>query len=219
MDKSPLHGEFSLSSQPSNTSITETGRTEQTQTGSGHTFHALAHFVQNPDNFSFEAKNSEEDVVLVLRSHIIVNVPWVLFTLVLLLIPLLLILVLPNASIIRLDLTTKVLLTAVYYLIVFGYAFLNFTLWYFQATIITNQRIIDIDLNGILSLQINEAPIESVLDSEYRQKGMLASFFDYGDILLETETRVQDLEIIKAPHPTRAVEIISKLVAAKGGHE
>lgn len=213
-----LNGEFTITQDTvSHGTPNENSSTEQ-KSQDGSPLGMFSHFVEYPTNCSIQDLDPDEKVALILRSHFIVNAPWITLTVILLVVPLILLAFESVIPFIRLDVLTKILLVLVYYLIVFGYAFLNFVLWYFQVTVITTKKILDMDLNGILSRQVNEAPLESIQDIEYTQKGMLASFWNYGDILMQTETRTQNLEVVKAPHPARAVDIISELISAKGGH-
>ena len=53
----------------------------------------------------------------------------------------------------------------------------EFVLWYFNAFIITNQRVIDIDQRGFFDRIVSEAPYEKIQDVSYRVKGIFQTLF------------------------------------------
>lgn len=200
MDKN-LEGEFVLQSD------------KPTTHPSKNTIRFFSHCVKNPANLRISEQKEDEKVHLVLRSHFITNLPWALLVFILLLLPLIILpITFATLSFIAISRFTIGMVVAFYYLIVFGYALVNFCLWYFQTTFVTTHRVIDIDLQGILGRNVNEAPLDAVLEVGYNQVGLFASLLDYGDIQLETETRIQNLEVIKAPHPAKTVRMISDLL-------
>lgn len=160
-----------------------------------------------------KSQNMQEQTILVLRGHIITTLPWVLFSIILIFIPILITIIRSTLfPFIQLSNTSVFTLFGFYYLVVSGYILLNFSLWYFNSTIITNKKVVDINLNGILNREINEAPLHAILDINYSQKGILSSLLNYGNIHLEIESHVEKLDVINTPNPEHTVKTISEII-------
>ena len=107
-------------------------------------------------------------------------------------------------------------LTAFYYLIVVGYAFSNFISWFYNIGIITQKRIMDLDSTNILSHNSATANYNEIVDVKFTQRGFFQSFFNCGDIHIQTEAVHANFEFLAAPKPTEVSDIISDLRATFG---
>ncbi|KKU83599.1 hypothetical protein A2973_02590 [Candidatus Gottesmanbacteria bacterium RIFCSPLOWO2_01_FULL_49_10] len=173
----------------------------------------LTCFAVNPSGVRFETQEEDEEVVLFLRQHLIVNVPWVLFSILFVLIPpvffpLVLRLVhfpfvIPAGYI--------VIGTLFWYLATVGFILMNFLRWFFNIYIVTNERVVDIDFVQLLYKQFSEARLSKLQDISYSTGGILATLFNYGTVNIETAGESPNLEFESVPSPERVVETISKL--------
>ena len=94
----------------------------------------LTYFAVNPSGVRFETQQSDEEIVLFLRQHLIVNIPWLLITFFLIFTPTVFSpilfrfiefpFVIPAGYI--------VVGTAFWYVFTFGYILVNFLHWYFN---------------------------------------------------------------------------------------
>ncbi len=166
-----------------------------------------------PDGVTFQNQEADEDVVLLVRRDFITNVPWILSTILLLLAPPALFfltpIIFPTIIISPILLILSILF---YYLIVFSFTLLNFAIWYFNVGIVTNKRAMDIDVPNILVKMISEARLPSIVDVSFTQAGGIRSFFDYGDLFIQTEGIHQNIEYDRAPNPNLVRKIIGELV-------
>src|SRR5690606_32376731 len=80
---------------------------------------------------------------------------------------------------------TIIIFLLLYYLALFGYVLLKFSAWYFHVGLITNKRLVDIDMHSILSKNVAETEIAAVEDVAYIQKGILQSLFNYGTVNIQ----------------------------------
>jgi hypothetical protein len=173
-----------------------------------------------PKDLTFVNQESDEIVILFLRRHFITNVPWLLSTFFLSIIPLILFLLSQITSVSFFDLPTSVtiVLTGFYYLIVIGYAFGKFVSWFYNIGIVTQKRIVDIDSTNILSQDTATANLNEIVDVKFIQRGFFQSFFNYGNVVIQTEAIHANFLFDAAPRPTDVSDIISDLrVATKGG--
>jgi len=177
-------------------------------------------FCINPTGISFENKEEDEKILLLLRRHIITNFFWVLTTIVLLLIPLFFVLLnsynINPFSLINLPIRFISSFLILYYLIVITYALINFINWYFNACLITDKRVIDINFSGLVYKNVSTTKFDLLQDASYNQTGFLRSLFNYGDVLLQTAGSLENFDIQAVPHPDRVVHLVEGLLGRKG---
>lgn len=82
--------------------------------------------------------------------------------------------------------TSGVLLMSIYYLSALLFFMGQFVDYYLDITIVTNDRIIDIEQKGIFGRQISELDLARIQDVNSEVKGIIASIFNYG--LVEVQT-------------------------------
>ncbi len=178
----------------------------------------LTCFSVNPSDVRFETQEEKEKVILFLRQHIIVNVPWIVITIVLLISPTILLPVffrivnftfMPPAGYV-------VVGTLFWYLATFGFALANFIGWYFNIYIVTNERIVDIDFYYLLYKQFSEAELTKIQDISYNTGGILATLFNYGNVLIETAGETPNIEFDRVPFPEKVVQTIRSLTEREG---
>lgn len=179
-----------------------------------HFFSSLAHY---PKNVVFQNQEADEDVVLVVRRDFITNVPWILgLGLAAFLPPILLVLV-PIFFTLTVSASLIFLTIVFYYLILFTFAVLFFSIWYFNVGIVTNKRIVDLDVANILVRHLSEARLNSVVDVSYSQVGGIRSIFDYGNVDIQTEALHQNIEFDRAPNPNFIRKVIGELLVERPG--
>lgn len=54
--------------------------------------------------------------------------------------------------------------------------------WYFNLTLVTSQRIIDIEQRGMFLRRVREAPHAGIVEVTFEIKGLLATLFGYGNV-------------------------------------
>ncbi len=156
----------------------------------------------------FADEQKDEAIVLLLRSHPITQVKWVLVTLVLLIIPIFffvfdLINVIPARFVF--------MARMIVYLIALGYAFENFLRWYYSVLIITNERITDIDFYGVLSRNVAYAPLNKIEQPSLQADGFLRTYYHFGDVNIATAATEVEVEIKDVPNPDMVLRVIAEL--------
>lgn len=170
-------------------------------------------YCRYPEGIQFQTQETNEQVVLFLRRHFTSNISWIITSILLILMPVVLIYILPAFNAIQLAIPTNLLIVFIgfYYLIVFGFILNNFIIWFYNVGIITNRQIIDIDFTDIMYREIAKARIQEVIDVEFTQGGVLESFFDFGDVFIQTEGVKPNFEFSRVPHPDHITDIILDL--------
>jgi len=183
--------------------------------GLAHHMRSVSAFSQFPNNIHFENQEEGEFIILFLRRHVVTNAGWVFLAIIFSLLPALgTFLFFPVLEIIGITIpgTFLLVLLLFYYLIIFGYAYVHFVSWFFNIGIVTNLRVVDIDVADIASKSVATTEIEDLIDVEYNQQGFLQNFFDYGHLHVQIQGLKPNFEFLSVPHPAKAADIISDLM-------
>lgn len=174
-------------------------------------FSALAY---HPHGLNFIHQEKDEQIIIFTRRHLITNLPWITIVFIAALAPLLLLFALYALDLpaFSLPLPLSFILTSFYYLLITGFAFYNFLDWFYNIGIITQKRVLDIDFIHLSYIDIAITQLPEIEDVVHRQKGFLASFFDYGDVVAHTVHAKEEFVFEKIPHPARVVDILSKMI-------
>lgn len=167
-------------------------------------------FVPKPRNVHFETQEEEEKIVLLLRRHLITNIPWILITIILIAVPFFY----PLFPIFHF--LPKHYLPIIFlgwWLLIVAFVFENFLLWFYNIYIVTDERIIDVDFYHLLYKVISDAKIDKIQDVSYKQSGIIEALFNYGDILIQTAAEKTQFVFEKIPNPDKVVSIINLLIA------
>jgi membrane protein YdbS with pleckstrin-like domain len=169
----------------------------------------LSSFAIVPENWRFENQEQDEKIILLLRQHPIVNLPWLLLVGVLILVPSFWDF-LPWAGMMpgRFVLMTVIL----WYLMVTAFALEKFLDWYYNVYIVTDERVIDIDFYGLLYKDLSVVKLDTIQQINYKQTGGIAAIFNYGDVFIQTAAERRQLDFMKVPNPNKVVDILYKLI-------
>src|SRR3989338_311802 len=155
-----------------------------------------------------------ERIILLLRAHPITLIPQAVVTLFFIFIPTIVPSVLSLLDINILDSFTprQILLIVIFwYLVIFGFAFLRFVIWYFNIYLLTNERIIDIDFRGILHKETAYAHLNQVQDVNPKIIGFFGTIFHFGNVYIQTAAESPEFEFHAVEKPNEvAHEILSQ---------
>lgn len=100
----------------------------------------------------------------------------------------------------------------------FAFVFHNY---YLSLQVITSERVIDIDQQGIFKREVNELPLSALEDASYKQTGVFATVFNYGNVILQTagttsattgaEDKINGFVFNNVPYPAEICNVISKM--------
>lgn len=166
-------------------------------------------FVTQPRNVRFENQEDQEEVLLLLRKHAITNVPWILISIILIIVPFFYHLF-PFLDFLPARFFPVILIG--WYLLVFAFVFENFLLWFYNIYIVTNERVIDVDFYNILYKEVADARIDKIQDVSYDQSGLVQAFFNYGNILIQTAAEKTEFVFELVPNPDKIVQVINLLL-------
>jgi len=179
----------------------------------------LTAFAVNPLGLRFETQEEEEVVVLFLRQHFIVNLPWIAITILLLIAPTVIFPKLFSALSIHFPFPPGYYFigTIFWYVATFGFALASFIGWFFNIYIVTNERVVDIDFFYLLYKKFSEAELLKIQDISYTSGGILAAIFNFGNVTVQTAGESPNLEFDSVPFPEKVVETIRSLTELTEG--
>jgi len=156
----------------------------------------------------FITQQQDEEIVLLLRAHPVTLLPWMLLALFMLLLPSL---ILSTGAFA--DVPGKFIFVArlVWYLMTLMYAFEKFLYWFYSVFIVTNERLVDIDFENLITREITYANLNHIEEPAMISRGIFRSIFHFGDVLVTTASEMPTVEGLAVPYPDKVVEIISRL--------
>ncbi len=173
-------------------------------------------FLVCPPKVSFQNQKDEEQVVLLLRAHVVTNVPWIIISFLLLLVPFIIIPIVVATGLLPVGPGTVLVLTLLWVAGVFSYAFLKFLYWYFNVYIVTTEQVVDIDWYNVVYKAVSATHLNKIQDVTSKQGGVLAGIFDYGDVVIQTAGTEENFEFTNVPHPQEVAEEIQELMEVQG---
>ena len=179
----------------------------------------LTAYLMHPKDIRFETQDEDEEVILFMRQHFIVLIPKLVLGVIACFVPLILFPVVVRLlqNTIAVPAGYFIIGPLFWYLAVFGYFLAMFMQWYFNIFIVTNHRIIDIDFMYFLYKKFAEAKIEKIQDISFRTGGIMATMFNFGDVIIQTAGELPNLVFEKIPKPSEVVHILSDLTENQSG--
>lgn len=159
--------------------------------------------LDSPIPLHFEGEEEDEEVLIVLRAHPLVQIGWILSTIFFLFLPFIGLLALFFFQPVGLpfSLITATVAFLVWALLILGVAFQQFLHWYFNLYILTDRRIVDIDFFGLFHRRISQTHLTNVQDITFSKAGILQNFLDFGDMELQTAGTLANFEFRNIPDP------------------
>lgn len=182
-----------------------------------HAMRPLSTFAYKPLGVRFETQEEGEEILLFLRQHIILLVPWLILSFILIFLPSvgipIFIRFFPDSF--TLPVGYVIVSTMFWYLAVFGFLLTKIIHWFFNIYIVTNRRIISIDFINLLYKEFSETRIDRIQDMSYHTKGILAIFFNFGNVLMQTAGEVPNFIFESVPRPSYVVDTMSEFMGGK----
>jgi len=173
-------------------------------------------FCVNPRGLAFQAQKKDESIVLFLRPYYLTNLPWVLFGIFLIFLPLIIAKIFPMFGInfFSSGIVSHFAITYIvfYYLMIFSYLLISFLTWFYNIFILTADRIVDITYSDIVVYNVSETKLTHVEDVGYSQTGVIPTLFNYGNLSAQTAGEMENFEARSIPNPKEATDIIASLI-------
>ncbi len=150
-------------------------------------------------------KKPDEKVIFFLRRHAIVLIGTLLLIAFMMLIPLgaLIMIKLNWPELLTHELIgpSLKLLASAYYLWAWLFMFSNFVDYYLDAWVVTNDRILNIEQEGLFKRTVSELDLLNIQDITSEVHGVLPFFFGYGDVQIQTAAEQGRFVFEQVPGP------------------
>ncbi len=160
----------------------------------------------------FDDQQSYEQVMLILRRHYLILLGILLRFLFLGILPIVGYIFLKRFLLFS-DVTATILkfLISIYYLFFVYGLFYMFADYLLDVWMVTDHRILDIKQDGLFRRDVAETRLSNIQDIKVTTMGYLQTFFDFGNVVIQTAGTEPEFEFQQVPHPTRVKDIILKL--------
>ncbi|MFA5854314.1 MAG: PH domain-containing protein [Patescibacteria group bacterium] len=106
-----------------------------------------------------------------------------------------------------------VLLVTTYYLGIWVFFLSQFTDYYLDINIVTNDRIIDINQKGLFGRSVAELDLTRVQDVHSEIKGIIPTLLGYGTVIVQTAANEENFHFEQIPNPNYIRQRILELAA------
>jgi membrane protein YdbS with pleckstrin-like domain len=170
-------------------------------------------FSEYPQNCTFEGQDVDEKIHLLLRAHPITNLSWVVLATILIIFPIFLPIL---ASLINFKLNNVpeifvIVFITLNYLLVMVIVFEGFLYWYFNVTLITNLKVLDIDFEPVFYKNIDFAPLRNIEEVNSTSVGLLGTLFDFGTVYIQTAGSEVSIDLKNVPKAAQVADLIIDL--------
>lgn len=105
-----------------------------------------------------------------------------------------------------------VLVASIYVLATWLFAFLEFTDYYLDTWIVTNERIINVEQKGLFTRVASELHLSSIEDATSEVGGPIRTFLDYGNVYIQTAGEKTRFVFKSVPHPEVVKQTVVQLI-------
>lgn len=163
-------------------------------------------------------QKSYEKIVLTCRRHPITFVPYIIFFVLLLTVPVGLYLLITNSSLNSYlqgtaGHTFAILATSIYYLSCYLFFYTYFVTFHLDLWIVTNDRLLDMEQKSLFNRVISELDLYQIQDATSEVNGFFPSIFNYGNLSLQTAGAVDKFIFRSVANPNKLRELILDLAA------
>lgn len=171
-----------------------------------------------PDGIRYGEQEPNEVIELMLRRHWVTNIPWIITALFLFALPAIISFIDQTFNFNLLSqVAPSIVIGALilWYLLVLGYVFEQFLYWYYNIYLVTNFHIIDINFFSLLYRTVTESELTDIQSTSTKIAGIIASLFNFGDVIVQTAAKGQAIEFLDVPRPDFVADRIEELRGLK----
>ncbi|MFH1252929.1 MAG: PH domain-containing protein [Candidatus Uhrbacteria bacterium] len=101
---------------------------------------------------------------------------------------------------------------SLYFLAVWLFALMEYVDYYLDVWIITNERIINIEQKGLFTRVASELHLSAIEDATSETKGMIQTFFNFGNVHIQTAGERTRFIFKNVAHPEKIKEEVVALI-------
>lgn len=108
-------------------------------------------------------------------------------------------------------LNLSLFLLSFYILWAWQFLFRELTDFYLDTWVVTDHRILEIHQLGLFKRDISELRLSKIQDVSVKVEGLLATFLNYGDVIIQTAGATPEFKFEQVPHPQVVKDEILRL--------
>ena len=162
-----------------------------------------------PSAIRFDGQEEDENIVLFLRQHIVILIMYILESAFYIFLAILGAFALKSLGVKASIIMAVLLLGFLYFITALIYSVAK---WYFNVFIVTNMRLIDLDFTNLFSSRWSGTPLDRVEDISVATPGIYSTFFNMGNLYIQTAAEKPEFEIKNVPDPHTMQDIVNDLV-------
>lgn len=112
-----------------------------------------------------------------------------------------------------------VTLVPAFYLMLVTWFFIRWLDYYLDVGIVTTERVVDIDQQGLFRRNVAELDVKMVQDVAAERSGILPTFFNFGDVVIQTAGERPNFTFHAVPNPDAIVDKLKGSVGEKAAAE
>lgn len=162
----------------------------------------------------FSSQQDDEEVIMIIHKHWLHFLPHIILASVLYLIGFFTVLALPviAPSLINgFGYNIYVLVVSLLFLFTTANFYSAWLMHYLNVGLITTEHIVEICQENLFSRKISELGLDRIQDVSSNQKGVMETFFNYGDIDIQTAGELPNFFFHKIPDPTETSQKIMEI--------
>lgn len=152
-------------------------------------------------NNSFEGKESDETVLLLIRRHPFFIIMRLIIFVILLILPIIFSIAFSSFLITNDLIGISLLLYSLWCLILWQIIFYLITMYVLDVWIVTDKRIIDSTQHGFFNRSISELHHTRIQDISVKTDGLIQTFFKFGDLEVQTAGTENKFNFLQIPNP------------------
>lgn len=156
----------------------------------------------------FPGQRPEERIIAVVRPHWLVLLRQIILGIFLLLTPPIVLVVLGLSGVAILETPTRAILAVAlpaYYLSIVTWLFIAWLDYYLDVGVVTSQRVVDIDQQGLFQRRIAELESSVIQDVAAEKHGVLQTMFNFGNVKIQTAGERPNFSFTAVPKPEEFV--------------
>jgi hypothetical protein len=173
-----------------------------------HEIHPGAGLQIEPKGVKFADKDKDEEALVVLRRHPVTNAPWIILTIIMFFT---LFFNFHFNWLGSLPVSLRLTVNYAWLVLTLLVAWSGLLSWYFNVSVISDKRIIDVDFHDLIYREVSDANLEKIEDVTHNMGGLFGIIFNFGDIYVQTAGAKPQIEFLKVPHPAQVASILRKL--------
>jgi|GEM_PF-1028770 len=159
----------------------------------------------------FESQQPDEEVIFLVRRHILALAPVLSMAFFIYLIGFLLVFMLPvylPSFVTGYASNVYILIVSLLFLFNTIFLFSNWVLHYLHVSLLTNEHFVEIDQYGLFGRKISALTLDKIQDVSNDQHGLVNTFFNLGFVQIQTAGEAPNFELHFVPNPSKICQTI-----------